>query len=171
MKIFHETDKLFHDNRTQRIKENNQKREREDEQKRKDEEQKAENERKRQVAIENEKQRIKLSTAGKLIELSVESISNRNNTQPGVYIIVNNKTLDFYIGESQNMNFRRKTHLGELVDQCHHSKLMQDHFNRYGKDVFDFYAIERQGMDDDNVRKYAEERWIKENKPTYNTSY
>lgn len=121
--------------------------------------------------IAKENQRINASNAGKLIDLSIEPINNYNNTQPGVYIIVNNKTLDFYIGESQNMNFRRKTHLGELVDECHHSKLMQEHFNRFGKNVFDFYALERKGMHDDNVRRYAEERWIKEYKPTYNSEY
>lgn len=117
-----------------------------------------------------EQLRLKESIVGKLIEISNSTINSNNNAHPGVYLIVNNKTHDFYVGESQNMNFRRKTHLGELVDQCHHSKLMQEHFNQYGKNTFDFYVLEQDRMHEVNVRRYAEERWIREYKPTYNSN-
>ena len=118
-----------------------------------------------------EQLRLKESIAGKLIKLSISTIINNNNAQSGVYLIVNNKTLDFYIGESQNMSVRRKTHLGDLVDENHHSKLMQKHFNEYSVKVFDFYVLETNSMENENTRKYAEERWIKDYKPTYNSNY
>jgi len=126
---------------------------------------------KRLQEIENEKQRIKASTAGKLIEKSIQKLDAFTSKSEGVYLIVNNKTLDFYIGESQNITVRRKTHIADLVENNHHSKLMQEHYNRYGNDVFDFYVLEVKRMDNENTRKYAEEMWIKEYHPTYNAMY
>lgn len=133
----------------------------------KETEEKLEKERIEKIA--RERQRIKSSRVGALIELSIGTIENSNN-QSGVYLIVNNKTLDFYIGESQNMGFRKKTHIGDLALGEHHSKLMQKHFNEYGVKVFDFYCLETFLSGDDNVRKYSENRWIKEYQPTYNNT-
>lgn len=115
-----------------------------------------------------QKKGLKESKAGKLIDISKGWIDSNSANYSGIYIIVNNKTYDFYIGESQNMNFRRKTHLGDLLDNSHHSKLMQEHFNKYGKDVFDFFILESKRMENESVRKYAEELWIKNYQPTYN---
>lgn len=112
--------------------------------------------------------KLKQSVAGKLIDMSLFEMKATSANFPGVYLIVNNITFDFYIGESQNMNFRRKTHLGDLVLNSHHSMLMQNHFLKYGESAFDFYVLEKEKMDNDSVRKYAEARWIKEYNPTYN---
>ena len=92
------------------------------------------NEQKNIEETKKEEKRIKASTAGKLIELSKYTIKPGaiSYGDSGVYLIVDNKTLDFYIGESQNMEFRKKTHIGELALGEHHSKLMQEHFNKYG---------------------------------------
>ena len=119
---------------------------------------------------ENEKQRITASRVGKLIDKSIQKLDAFTRPNAGVYLIVNNKTLDFYIGESQDMTFRRKIHFVDLSDNNHHSKLMQKYYNRHGKDVFDFYILEVNRMDDENTRKYAEERWIKDYSPPYNTN-
>lgn len=134
-----------------------------------------ESEKRRQArAIEREKQRIKESTAGKLIEKSICKVDNSQN-YPGVYLIVNNKTLDFYVGESQNISFRRLTHLGEMADpnKDHHRPMIQKHYDQYSADVFDFYVLERVNDDtvDGKARKSIETFYIKEYQPTYNTDF
>lgn len=118
----------------------------------------------------HEEQILRTSNAGKLISLSQFAIKygTVGSAESGVYLIVNNKTGDYYIGESQNMIFRKKTHIGDLTLGEHPSKLMQEHFNKFGVKVFEFYCLETFELDDENVRKYAEKRWIKEYNPTYN---
>lgn len=131
-------------------------------------------EKERLLEEEQERQRIKESIAGKLIQKSIAKVVNDSCSYPGVYLIVNTKTLDFYIGESQNVSFRRLTHLGEMNDPTkdHHRPLIQKHFNLYGASVFDFYVLER--VDDDTndglARKRIEAFYIKEFNPTYNIS-
>jgi hypothetical protein len=125
-------------------------------------------------AEEREKQRIKASVAGKLIDRSISKVFGNSCNYPGIYLIVNNKTLDFYIGESQNISFRRLTHLGEMADpnKNHHISLIQEHYNKYGADSFDFYVLERVNDDtvDGKARKSIEAFYIREFKPTYNLS-
>jgi len=120
------------------------------------------------LTVYKEQNKLKSSLAGKLIDISDNIIGSDNAQYAGVYLIVNNKTLDFYIGESQNISLRKKTHIGDLALSNHSSKSMQEHFNQYGVNAFDFYCLEHNGMEDENVRKYAEKRWIKEYQPTYN---
>lgn len=112
----------------------------------------------------NEVQRVKASTAGKLINKAVDKVNGNNRA--GVYLIVNNKTLDFYIGESQNMLFRMKTHFGEMLLGTHHRPLIQEHFDKYGKDVFDFYILKYTNTD--QARKEIEDFYIDQYLPTYN---
>ena len=128
---------------------------------------KQEEEHKRQEEIDkHERARVAATTAGKLIKKAVGHIYS--DSSPGVYLIVNNKTLDFYIGESQNMSFRRKTHLGEMAAREHHRPLMQEHFNQYGVDSFDFYILKRTNGMSDETRKEIESIYIYEYNPTYN---
>jgi len=113
---------------------------------------------------------LKNSKVGELIEISNKNKLTSGCKFPGVYIIVNNKTLDFYIGESQNLEFRMKTHFGDLVLNTHHRSMMQKHFNESGKSVFDFYVLEKTHMDDSTgtARKRIEEFYINKYHPTYN---
>ncbi|MCX6304918.1 MAG: hypothetical protein NT040_08115 [Bacteroidetes bacterium] len=124
------------------------------------------------AAEEWERTRVRSSTAGKLISKSITKVIDNYCTYAGVYLVVNNITLDFYIGESQNISFRRLTHLGELADpvKSHHRYLMQEHYNKYGAGSFDFYVLERVDHDtvDGTARKRLEAFYIKEYSPTYN---
>ncbi|MDA3779476.1 MAG: GIY-YIG nuclease family protein [Bacteroidales bacterium] len=115
--------------------------------------------------------KLKKSKVGELIEKSKKNNVSFIQKKAGVYLIVNKQTLDFYIGETQNLEFRKKTHFGDLTLSTHHSSLMQKHFNKYGKDVFDFYILEDTRIDDNNgtARKRIEDFYIKEYNPTYNT--
>ena len=62
-------------------------------------------EKERLIEEEQQKNRLKESRAGKLIQKSIARVINDLCSYPGVYLIVNRKTLDFYIGESQNISF------------------------------------------------------------------
>ncbi len=128
---------------------------------------KQEEERKRQEDKDKrESARVSATIVGKLIKKAVDYINS--DSSPGVYLIVNNKTLDFYIGESQNMSVRRKTHLGEMTAREHHRPLIQEHFNQYGFDSFDFYILKRTNGMSDEARKEIESIYIDEYNPTYN---
>lgn len=141
----------------------------------------AENNRIKEIAENKERQRLKneelkkqllkASTAGKLIDKSIEKVLNNSSSYSGVYLIVNNITLDFYIGESQNISFRRLTHLGQMAaPEKHHRPLIQKHYEQYGARSFDFYVLERVNNDTENgtARKRIEDFYIKEYNPTYN---
>lgn len=132
------------------------------------------NEKKRLRIEEHKQQRIKASTAGKLINKSIQKVENNFCDFAGVYLIVNNITLDFHIGESQNISFRRLTHLGQMAaPENHHRPLIQKHYDQYGASVFDFYVLEQVNNDSENgiARKRIEDFYIKEYSPTYNTDF
>ena len=54
----------------------------------------------------------------------------------GVYKITNIITNKFYIGSSNNIQERIKTHFKELKNNRHPNKHLQSSYNKYGKDNF-----------------------------------
>jgi GIY-YIG catalytic domain len=60
-----------------------------------------------------------------------------------VYKIINIKTNKVYIGSCiYGLNKRKITHLHNLRNNKHHSKKLQNSFNKYGEDSFIFEVIE-----------------------------
>ena len=59
----------------------------------------------------------------------------------GVYTIYNIITNKFYIGSSVNLRTRRTLHFRELKQGTHHSKYLQNSYNKYGRDNFIFKII------------------------------
>ncbi len=129
-------------------------------------------ERKLRKEQEIKEQQFKESQAFKLISESVEVVTHLT-TYPGVYAIVNRQTFDFYIGESQNIYFRKLTHLGQLVDKgsIHHNNKLQHDFDQFGQSAFEFYVIEKVINDNSigSARKRIEEYLIKLYQPKYNS--
>jgi hypothetical protein len=46
-----------------------------------------------------------------------------------------------YIGSTSNINGRKSAHLHRLKNNCHHSKKLQRHYNKYGKEDLCFSII------------------------------
>lgn len=61
-----------------------------------------------------------------------------------VYAIRCRKTKRMYIGRTKQMTEERvKAHLTLLRSNKHTSKLMQEDYNQYGEDTFEYYELEK----------------------------
>lgn len=60
----------------------------------------------------------------------------------GIYSIVNDKTGCAYVGKSEDIEQRCKTHRKELREQKHHNYLLQEEFNKYGEGAFSWHIKE-----------------------------
>ena len=58
-----------------------------------------------------------------------------------IYALQHNVTKKIYIGKSENLYTRYMFHLRDLKLQKHHSREMQEAFNKYGAD-FSLYILE-----------------------------
>ncbi len=75
----------------------------------------------------------------------------------GIYRIVNTKTSKVYIGSAINLHRRFITHYDILKRNVHHSKHLQNSFNKYGKDVFEIDILQK--CDKENLL-FHEQKWI-----------
>ncbi|MGR3179409.1 MAG: GIY-YIG nuclease family protein [Candidatus Anammoxibacter sp.] len=62
--------------------------------------------------------------------------------ESGIYKIKNKVTNDVYIGSAKNFNIRWKEHIKRLKRKNHHSIILQNAWNKYGEQSFDFQIIE-----------------------------
>lgn len=60
----------------------------------------------------------------------------------GIYKITNLQNNKVYIGQSVDINFRWYTHKRNLIAGCHDNKHLQNSWNKYGQDNFEFSIIE-----------------------------
>jgi group I intron endonuclease len=58
----------------------------------------------------------------------------------GIYIILNTVTKDCYIGSAVNFRKRWNNHKSDLVKNKHHSKIMQNSYNKHGN-VFEYSIL------------------------------
>lgn len=79
-------------------------------------------------------------------------------TVSGVYSITNNINNRSYIGSSNNVNKRRKTHISQLRNNKHPNKYLQNSWNKYGESVFDFKILEY--VEDCSKLFYVEQTYI-----------
>lgn len=61
----------------------------------------------------------------------------------GIYKIRNIKTNDYYIGSSINIKRRWYRHLSLLRKNNHHSIILQNAYNKYGEESFEFIILEK----------------------------
>ena len=59
----------------------------------------------------------------------------------GIYLIRNKITKKNYIGSSNNIKRRWRHHRSLLKNNKHHSKSLQNSYNKYGKDAFEFVIL------------------------------
>jgi len=64
-----------------------------------------------------------------------------NNLPAGVYGIYNKETQKMYIGKSKCMRKRKYRHFEKLRKGNHSNKLMQEDFNNFGIDSFEFIVL------------------------------
>lgn len=62
----------------------------------------------------------------------------------GVYLISNNVNGKCYVGSTIHLDQRRKQHFSRLA----HNKHLQNAYNKYGKEAFEFEVLEIIDIDD-----------------------
>ena len=83
--------------------------------------------------------------------------SDAQNSNCGIYKITNLKNNKVYIGQSTDIKSRWRNHKLELKNNTHRNSHLQNAFNKYGEDAFEFRILEEtfeEDLDD------AEEYWI-----------
>lgn len=82
-----------------------------------------------------------------------------------IYRIINIITNDFYIGSTNNPDFRWASHLYELVRNEHFNRFLQRAWNKYGSSSFRFEILEHVKI---NVLRQVEQEYIDRLEPKYN---
>lgn len=77
----------------------------------------------------------------------------------GIYAIVNTLNNKKYVGSSSNIRKRYRQHYNELSKNNHVNTHLQRAFNKYGKDVFEFWILE-QCEDIRDTLLTIEQKWI-----------
>lgn len=83
-----------------------------------------------------------------------------------IYSITNSINGKKYVGSALSFNKRKKDHLNRLKNGKHHSKKLQNAYNKYGENVFEFNVLEV--VEDVNQLIQTEQKWIDNLKPDYN---
>lgn len=86
----------------------------------------------------------------------------------GIYIISNTENSKIYIGSTHNFKVRWKKHKSLLNKNKHHSKHLQNAWNKYGESVFDFQVFEYVCLDQLIAR---EQVWLDFFKPFKTQGY
>lgn len=84
----------------------------------------------------------------------------------GIYCISNNINGHIYIGSTKDFYQREKQHFSMLRHNNHHSKYLQNSYNKYGHDNFTFKIIDR--ISNKRLLLGIEFRYIAYYKPLYN---
>ena len=83
--------------------------------------------------------------------------SEVENSNCGIYKITNLKNNKGYIGQSSDIKKRWRNHKFELKNNIHNNPYLQNAFNKYGEEAFEFRIIEKTSKE--NLDE-AEEYWI-----------
>lgn len=86
---------------------------------------------------------------------------------PAVYMIINTATGDRYIGSAVNAARRWNGHKHLLRKNKHHAPYLQNAWNKYGEEAFEFSVLEK--CDRPDLRR-REQFWLDAERPTYNVS-
>lgn len=75
----------------------------------------------------------------------------------GIYIIKNSKNDRVYVGQTNDIEYRWMHHKSDLRGGIHHNRLLQEDWNIYGEDCFEFTVLEECSISElDDREKY----WI-----------
>jgi len=84
----------------------------------------------------------------------------------GIYQIRNTLNGKIYIGSSNNKHIRWGSHKSQLKRNCHHSKYLQNAWNKYGKKYFVFEMLEI--LEDEEDLHSVEQAYLDNLQPEYN---
>lgn len=90
--------------------------------------------------------------------------------EAGVYLISNNVNGKCYVGSTVHLDQRRREHFSRLANNKHINTHLQNAYNKYGREAFDFEILETIDIDDNIKDKLLkrEQFWIDNLKPEYN---
>lgn len=90
--------------------------------------------------------------------------------EAGVYLISNNVNGKCYVGSTIHLDQRRREHFSKLANNKHINAHLQNAYNKYGREAFDFEVLETMDIDDNIKDKLLkrEQFWIDNLKPEYN---
>lgn len=83
-----------------------------------------------------------------------------------IYVIINKINNNEYIGSTIDFSRRKRTHLNLLRKGEHHSNYLQNSYNKYGEDNFEFKILEYVG--EVNLLIEVEQKWLDSNNPSLN---
>jgi group I intron endonuclease len=83
-----------------------------------------------------------------------------------IYCIVNKINGKKYIGSAFVFNRRKNKHLSELRRGVHHSSILQNAWNKYGEDNFEFQILEE--IDEKQILIEREQWWLDNSEREYN---
>lgn len=90
--------------------------------------------------------------------------------EAGVYLISNNVNGKCYVGSTIHLSRRRLEHFSSLANNKHPNAHLQNAYNKYGKDAFEFEVLEvieiNDGIKEALLKR--EQFWIDNLKPEYN---
>jgi len=86
---------------------------------------------------------------------------------PGVYKITNLSTGDFYIGSTNNLRTRKNHHFHKLSEGTHVNILLQDAYDQYGAENFEFDVIQ-ECASTETIE--LEQKYIDDLQPKYNVN-
>ena len=85
-----------------------------------------------------------------------------------IYLLRNKANGKVYVGRTSKFNFRKKLHINNLRANRHTNKMLQDDFNSYGEENFEFEIVEE--SEKGFGRSHIEHNWMKKLK-TYDSSF
>lgn len=85
----------------------------------------------------------------------------------GIYTICNKVNSKFYLGSTENFDEREEDHFHNLKHNEHHNKLLQEDYNKFGRECFEFNVFEQ--IQDLSKLKIKEDDWVGILKPEYNS--
>lgn len=83
-----------------------------------------------------------------------------------IYGIINKINGNKYVGSAINFYKRKTLHLKQLRKQLHHSKYLQNAWDKYGEENFEFIILEK--VDDKSLLITREQWWIDNSNSVYN---
>jgi group I intron endonuclease len=101
-----------------------------------------------------------------------ENLNTTIQIKSGIYKIINKIDGKYYVGSSQNIQYRWTERKRQLNNNCHHNDFLQRAWNKYGSNSFDFIVLESTDIDKTLLveQKYLDIQKIEQDK-CYNLNF